>query len=116
MKRSSAFLVVAFAALMTLWAGCATSFPYAGHERTPIVENVPYTHVNSVSDPRNPQWETFHVLTIKNPLDGPVSFDVNCRKHEKTSWIQVDVPAHTAQQVLVPADEGTCDIIRVPPR
>jgi hypothetical protein len=116
MKRSSAFLVVAFTALMVLWAGCATSFPYAGHERTPIVENVAYTHVNSTSNPRDPYWETFHILTIKNPLDVPVSFDVDCHKHEKASWIQVNVPPHTAQQVLVPADEGTCDIKRVPAR
>lgn len=116
MKPSSAFLAVALTALVTLWAGCASQHPYLGHERTPIVENVAYTHVNSVSNPRDPYWETFHILTIKNPLDVPVSFDVNCRKHEKTSWIQVDVPPHTFQEVLVPADEGTCDIVRVPPR
>ena len=116
MKPSSAFLAVAFVALMTLWAGCATSFPYAGTERTPIVESVAYTHVNSVSNPRDPYWETFHILTIKNPLDVPVSFDVDCHKHEKTSWIVVNVPPHTASQTLIPADEGQCDIKRVDPR
>jgi hypothetical protein len=118
MKPSTAFFAVIVAFLITM-AGCATSRPYGGHEGVPIVENVAYTHVNSVSNPRDSHWETFHVLTIKNPLDVSVSFDVNCHQEqqsEKTSWIEVNVPPHTAQDVLVPADEGTCVVKRVPAR
>lgn len=113
MKKSTAFLAVAFVALLTLWAGCASSFAYNGTESTPIVESVAYTHVNSIDNPRNPYWETYHVVTIKNPLDHGVSFDFDCHKGAVESWINVDVPAHTAQQVLVTADQGSCDIKRV---
>jgi hypothetical protein len=112
LKPITAFLVLAFAALMVLWAGCASTSAYHGPDySSPIVRDEPYTHWNTL-DMRAPHWETHHVLVFENPLYKPVSFDVDCQYNR----FAVDVPARTVQRLLLVREDGSCDIHRVPDR
>jgi hypothetical protein len=106
--KLKAFLTVAFVALLTLWAGCATSRPYTGDEVNPVVTDVRYTHWNTVADPRRPYWVTNHVLTFKNPKLTSVTFAVDC----ENNYYSVDVPARTAQDLLIVPSDGACKITR----
>jgi hypothetical protein len=112
LKPITAFLVLAFAALMVLWAGCASTTAYHGPDyQTPIVRDEPYSHVNSMNM-RDVHWETHHVLVFENPLYKPVSFDVDCQNN----YFAVDVPARTVQRLLLVKEDGSCTIKRVPDR
>lgn len=112
MKPVKAFFV-ALAVLITVLTGCASTSAYQGPDLSqPIVTDRPYTHWNTVRDPRSPFWETHHVLVFENPLYRSVSFDVECRYN----YFQIDVPARTVQRLLLVKEDGSCDIARVPAR
>jgi hypothetical protein len=106
--KNFAILVVILAALLTL-GGCATTEAYVGNSVDPIVEDVPYTHWNTVKNPRQPAWETHHVLVFKNPKLVGVGFDVDC----EYNYFHIDVAPQTLQRLLLDPSDGSCDIKRV---
>jgi hypothetical protein len=111
MKKSIAFFALCIVALLTLWAGCATTEPYRGPDySTPIVRIQEWTHWNTSSDPRNPFWEKHRTILFENPLRRPVKFLVDC----ENSTFHVDVPARTVQRLLITKEDGACNIKRVP--
>lgn len=110
-SRTTAFLILAFAALVVLWSGCASSSAYTGPDyRTPIVRIQEWTHFNTSTDPRQPHWEKHRTILFENPLYRPVKFLVDC----ENSTFHVDVPARTIQRLLVTPEDGACKINRVP--
>jgi len=111
--KSKAFLAVCFAALITLWAGCASTFAYVGPDYSqPTVSDQSYTHWNMAKDPLHPSWETHHVLVFENPLYQAVSFDVDCQYN----YFAIDLAPRTVQKLLLANEDGSCNITRVPAR
>lgn len=111
----SVFLVVVFAAVLTLWCGgCAAVWkatePYKGPAySTPIVTVEERPRWNTETAPRTPYWEIRKVLRFENPTDHPVSFDVICTNNA----MHVDVPAKTISRLLIMREDGSCDVKRV---
>src|SRR4051812_22630400 len=106
MTPAKAFLSVCLVALITLWAGCASTSAYVGQGSQPTVTDQTYTHWNASSNSRMPVWETHHVLVFENPLFKPVSFDIDCANN----YFQVDLPARTVDRLLLVPQDGSCTI------
>jgi hypothetical protein len=113
MKRTTAFFILLFVALIALWSGCASTSAYHGPDYSqPMVHVKEWTHWNTSTDPRRPSWERHRTIVFENPLYRNVSFDVDC----ENVVFHVDVPARTVQELLITPEDGACDIKRVPDR